>query len=54
MLVIPREHEDAVLAAAEEIDSVEQKIRALIDAGKTLSEVRRELGSHQLQTRRGN
>ena len=53
VLVIPREHEDAVLAAAEDIDSVEQRIRALIDQGKTLAEARRQLGYHQLQSRRG-
>jgi len=53
VLVIPREHEDAVLAAAEEIDAVEQQIRALIGQGKTLAEARRQLGYHQLQSRRG-
>jgi regulator of RNase E activity RraA len=53
VLVIPRAHEDAVLAAAEDIDRIEQQIRALIDQGKTLAEARRELGYHQLQSRRG-
>jgi len=52
VLVIPRDHEDAVLAAAEEIDGIEQQIRALIDTGKTLAEARRQLGYHQLQSRR--
>ena len=52
VLVIPRDHEDAVLAAAEEIDAVEQRIRALINEGKTLVEARRQLGYHQLQSRR--
>ena len=52
VVVIPRAHEDAVLAAAEEIDAVEGQIRAAINAGKTLVEARRELGYHQLQTRR--
>src|SRR5687767_1185951 len=52
VLVIPRAHEDAVLRAAEEIDAVEQQIRAAINAGLTLAEARRELGYHQLQTRR--
>jgi regulator of RNase E activity RraA len=52
VLVIPREHEDAVLAAAEDIDRIEQQIRARIDTGKTLAEARRELGYHQLQSRR--
>jgi 4-hydroxy-4-methyl-2-oxoglutarate aldolase len=51
VLVIPREHEDAVLTAAEEIDAVEQKIRAAVDDGKTLAEARRALGYHQLQSR---
>jgi len=53
VLVIPREHEDAVLAAAEEIDAIEQRIRALVNEGKTLSEARKQLGYHQLQSRRG-
>jgi 4-hydroxy-4-methyl-2-oxoglutarate aldolase len=53
VLVIPREHEEAVLAAAEEIDSIEQQIRALVNEGKTLAAARRQLGYHQLQTRRG-
>jgi regulator of RNase E activity RraA len=52
VLVIPRGHEDAVLTAAEEIDAVEQQIRALIDQGRTLAEARRQLGYHQLQSRR--
>jgi len=51
VLVIPRAHEDAVLAAAEEIDATEQRIRALVNAGKSLAEARRELGYHSLQTR---
>ena len=52
VLVIPRAHEAAVLAAAEEIDAIEQRIRAAIDDGQTLAEARRQLGYHQLQTRR--
>lgn len=52
VLVIPRAHEDAVLTAAEEIDAIEQQIRAAIDEGMTLAEARRQLGYHQLQTRR--
>jgi regulator of RNase E activity RraA len=52
VLVIPRAHEEAVLAAAEEIDATEQKIRNAINSGKTLGDARRELGYHQLQTRR--
>ena len=52
VLVIPRAHEEAVLAAAEEIDATEQRIRAAVNEGKTLAEARRELGYHSLQTRR--
>ena len=52
VLVIPREHEDAVLEAAEEIDEVERRIRDAINEGKTLKEARQQLGYHQLQTRR--
>lgn len=52
VVVIPRAHEDAVLAAAEEIDQVEQRIRAAINDGQTLAEARKALGYHQLQARR--
>ena len=52
VLVIPRAHEDAVLAAAEEIDAIEQKIRAAVNEGQTLAEARKSLGYHQLQARR--
>ena len=51
VLVIPRAHEDAVLAAAEEIDAVEQKIRAAVSEGRSLAEARQQLGYHRLQTR---
>ena len=52
VLVIPREHEDAVLDAAEEIDRIEQRIRELLSEGKTLVEARTQLGYHRLQSRR--
>ena len=52
VLVIPRVHEDAVLAAAEEIDATEQRIRQAVNDGRTLADARRELGYHALQTRR--
>ena len=52
VVVIPQAHEDAVLTAAEEIDAIEQQIRAAINEGKTLAEARKQLGYHQLQTRR--
>ncbi|MEP7304306.1 MAG: RraA family protein [Acidobacteriota bacterium] len=51
VLVIPRAHEDAVLAAAEEIDAVEQQIRAAVNEGLSLAEARTRLGYHRLQTR---
>lgn len=51
VLVIPREHEDAVLDAAEEIDRIEQQIRAALSDGKTLTDARRLLGYHRLQSR---
>jgi Cdc6-like AAA superfamily ATPase len=38
---------------AEEIDSIEQRIRALVNEGKTLTEAAKQLGYHQLQSRRG-
>jgi regulator of RNase E activity RraA len=49
VLVIPGAHEDAVLAAAEEIDAVEQRIRKAVSEGRTLAEARKSLGYHQLQ-----
>jgi 4-hydroxy-4-methyl-2-oxoglutarate aldolase len=52
VLVVPRAHEDAVLAAAEEIDAIEQQIRAAINEGTSLADARRALGYHQLQSRR--
>jgi regulator of RNase E activity RraA len=51
VLVVPRAHEEAVLAAAEEIDAVEQQIRSAVNEGRTLAEARKMLGYHQLQTR---
>ena len=51
VLVIPRAHEEAVLAAAEDIDAVEQRIRKAVAEGRTLAEARKSLGYHQLQTR---
>jgi regulator of RNase E activity RraA len=52
VVVLPRAHEEAILAAAEEIDAVEQQIRAAVAEGKTLAEARRQLGYHRLQTRK--
>jgi regulator of RNase E activity RraA len=52
-LVIPRSHEDEVLKIAEEIDAIEDQIRRAVQAGKTLATARRELGYHQLQSKKG-
>ncbi len=52
VVVIPQAHEDAVLTAAEEVDAIEQQIRAAINEGKTLADARKQLGYHQLQSRR--
>ena len=52
VVAIPREHEEAVLAAAEQIDAAEQQIRALVNDGHTLTEARSRLGYHKLQTKR--
>jgi 4-hydroxy-4-methyl-2-oxoglutarate aldolase len=52
VVVLPHAHEDAILAAAEEIDAVEQQIRAAVAEGKTLAEARRQLGYHRLQARK--
>ncbi|HLI82800.1 MAG TPA: RraA family protein [Bryobacteraceae bacterium] len=52
VVVVPREHEDAVLDAAEEIDAKEEQIRRLVQDGMTLAEARRRIGYHQLQTKR--
>jgi regulator of RNase E activity RraA len=52
VLVIPREHETAVLDAAEEIDQTEQSIRKAVREGLRLDEARRQFRYHQLQTRK--
>jgi 4-hydroxy-4-methyl-2-oxoglutarate aldolase len=52
VLVIPRAHETAVLAAAEDIDAIEQQIRAAVQEGLTLAAARERLGYHALQARK--
>lgn len=52
VVAIPSGHEEAVLAAAEEIDRIEQQIRTAVNEGRTLADARRQLGYHQLQTKR--
>jgi len=51
VVVIPQEHEEAVLSAAEEIAAAEDRIREAIRAGARLDEVRQRFRYHQLQTR---
>ena len=53
MVVIPQEHEDKVLAAAEEIQRAEDAIRESVRGGMTLREAREKHRYHQLQTRAG-
>ena len=51
VLVIPRAHEDEVLRIAEEIDAKEEQIRRLVLDGMSLTEARKQLGYHQLQSK---
>jgi 4-hydroxy-4-methyl-2-oxoglutarate aldolase len=51
VLVIPRQHEDAVLDAAEAIEHAEQQIRDAVRGGMRLDEARKQFRYHQLQTR---
>ena len=51
VLVIPRQHESAVLDAAEDIEQAEQRIRDATRAGMRLDEARKQFRYHQLQTR---
>jgi 4-hydroxy-4-methyl-2-oxoglutarate aldolase len=50
VIVIPREHEDAVLEAAEAIHHAEEAIRQACRGGMRLDEARRQFKYHQLQT----
>lgn len=52
VVVLPKEHEDAVLAAAEEIGAAEEHIRAACRSGTRLDEARRQFNYHTLQTRK--
>jgi len=52
VVILPKEHEDAVLAAAEEINAAEDHIRAACRGGMRLDEARRQFKYHQLQTRK--
>lgn len=51
VVAIPHEHEEAVLAAAEEIHAAEERIRAAVRGGMRLDEARRQFRYHQLQSK---
>jgi regulator of RNase E activity RraA len=51
VVVIPRAHEEQVLATAEQIQAAEDAIRAEVRAGTSLREARQKHRYHQLQTR---
>jgi 4-hydroxy-4-methyl-2-oxoglutarate aldolase len=53
VVVIPKTHEDAVLAAAEDIHDAEERIRDAVRGGMRLDEARKQNRYHQLQTRQG-
>jgi len=52
VIVLPKEHEEAVLSAAEEIGAAEDKIREACRGGMRLDEARRHFRYHSLQTRK--
>lgn len=51
VVVLPQAHEEALLAAAEEIARSEDAIRAACRTGKRLADARREFNYHRLQSR---
>lgn len=51
VVAIPREHEEQVLRAAEDIEAAENRIRDAIRAGSRLDEARKVNQYHQLQTK---
>lgn len=51
VVVIPREREDEVLAIAEQIQAAEDRIRAAVATGVSLTEARRQEKYHSLQSR---
>jgi regulator of RNase E activity RraA len=51
VVVIPQADEERVLAAAEEIGMVEERIRSAARGGMRLTEARKQFGYHSLQTR---
>jgi 4-hydroxy-4-methyl-2-oxoglutarate aldolase len=51
VIVIPKAHEDAVLATAEAIEQAENAIREAVRGGLRLDQARQQFRYHQLQTR---
>jgi 4-hydroxy-4-methyl-2-oxoglutarate aldolase len=51
VVVIPREHEDKVLAEASAIEQAENRIREAVRGGMRLDEARKQFRYHQLQSR---
>ena len=49
--MIPKEHEEKVLEAAEAIEAAEEKIRAALESGMRLDEARVANKYHSLQTK---
>lgn len=52
VVVLPKEHEEAILATAEEIEHAENKIRESVRSGMRLDEARKLHRYHSLQTRK--
>jgi regulator of RNase E activity RraA len=52
VVVLPKEHEDAVLDAAEEIAAAEDAIREACRDGLRLDEARKQFKYHSLQSRK--
>jgi 4-hydroxy-4-methyl-2-oxoglutarate aldolase len=50
VVVLPRQHEERILQAAEQIHEAEAQIRAACRSGVRLDEARKRFGYHQLQT----
>jgi 4-hydroxy-4-methyl-2-oxoglutarate aldolase len=51
VVVLPRSHEERILAIAEEIHQTEEAIRSAVRAGTRLDEARKAFRYHSLQTR---
>ena len=51
VVVIPHALEDEVLAAAEQIEAAESRIREAVRSGLRLDEARKQFKYHQLQSR---